>query len=234
VVDAQTRLPVTGASIMAGGPCVALQDKPPSTESDEDGWFELTLPEGTCGISVTYQFAQVVREGLEVRSDAPLTEAIALDHDSVVLRDGISKACPRTQRAPAANIGSTPEDADGIARAVLSRFAEYRNTLSGGVEPPGKVDVVMELVRPQLTLASSVLPRSTREQFAPRSLQDLREQAKRPKRERARMLRFISIDSDGDCALVVVGRGFSFDTDVFERRDREWVFVRRVGGFVLD
>lgn len=233
-MDAQTQRPVVYATVMAGGACVASLEAAPFAETDVEGLFELALPEGTCSLSVTYQLAQEIREGLKIRSGQDTTADFHLDHSPVRLRRNISRACPKSKTTPREGAGASQEDVEGIAKAVLERFAAHRNTMTGGTSPPGPVDVLMEVAHPRLKLGPGILPNGGRETFVARTLEYVNADAKRPGRERARVIRFLSIDSDGMCALVTSGRGSSFDTDVYEKAGSQWSFVRRVATSSID
>lgn len=234
VADSQTQRPVVYATVMAGGPCVASLEAAPFAETDDEGQFELTLPEGTCSLSVTYQLAQEIREGIKVRSGRDTTADFLLDHSQVRLRRNISRTCPKSGTTPREGAGASQEDVEGIAKAVLERFVTHRNTMTGGMTPPGPVDVLMEVAHPRLKLSPGMLPSGGKETFVARTLEYVNADAKRPKRARARVIRFLSIDSDGKCALVTSGRGSSFDTDLYEKSGSHWSFVRRVAASSID
>lgn len=234
VTEAGTQRAVAYASVMGGGRCLTMRESAPIAETDEDGYFSLKLPVGTCGISVTYQFAQVIVEGIQVATDRVATQDIVLDRSAVRLSKNIPRLCPSSQSAPKDGIGASQSDAEELAATVLERFAAYRNTLTAGVLPAGPVDVLMDVTSPKVVLSAAVLPIGTREKFIPRTIDYARAQAKLRRRQRARMIQFVSIDSDGTCAIVMAGRGTSFDTDLYERRGRKWHFVRRVGGAFIE
>lgn len=230
VVDAATRRPLRGAVVMAGGPCLQTIDAP-FVETDDHGRYSIALPVGTCGLSLTYKDAVDIHDHIAVRSSATATVDFALNHDAATWHTEIPETCPGSPDPVPDHIGTGQADADGIARAVLERFAAYRNTMPGGVQRRSRdpVFVVMQLRGSKITLSASALPSTFRTVFIAKTLDELKAEVVKPVRLRQPFITF-SIDSTATCARVVSGYGgFELGIDIYEKRGDTWSYVKRVG-----
>ena len=240
VIDAQTRQRVRLASVVGGGPCIQAADAP-YTETDEDGRYSFDLPEGSCGLSVTYRFAVVIREDIDVKRNDVTTVDFSLDHNAVApMTANFTRSCPGSSIEIDENAGASQADVDGIATAVLGRYAAYANTMADGLPSSEPAFVLMDVWSPHVVLSDSVLPRSGGREFIPKRVVDFRAELKKKKRrDRAHFVEISSVHSDGNCAIVTSGRvspgaSGTLYTDVYERHGNEWRFVRRIGGSYLD
>ena len=230
-----TRKPKANVEVVAAGECTSDLAIPARSETDANGEYRIDLKSGSCGISVTYKFAQVVRESIAIREGQTVIEDVELDHAAVFARSkDFSRKCPTSGNTARDDIGASRTDVAEIARAVLVRFSTYPNYLSGWDPARTDIAVAMNVDNPSVRLGDDVLPTAAKYRFRWVSAEEARAEKTRPKRQTkdsaTEILSLSSVHSDGTCALVATTLRYSLDEDLYEKRNGSWQFVRRVSG----
>lgn len=229
-----TGKPKANATVVAAGECTSDLGTPATADTDANGEYRFDLKVGHCGVNVTYGFAQITREGISVRAGQTTVEDVVLDRAAVFVRSkDFSRTCPASGNTARDDIGASPTDVDEIAKAVLLRFATYPNYLSSWNPATTDIGVAMDVDDPAVQLGAAVLPTGAKYNYRFVSAEEARTLS-RAKKSPTEILSVSSVSSDGTCALVGTSLRYSFDVDVYEKRDGSWHFVRRVGGMWIN
>lgn len=236
VLDSKTSGPVPGVMIFAFCHGADLR----LAITDETGQYRLGVPAGTCNVDADVGTAAITKT-VEVVDSGPTHLDLELDHAELLqaLRDEPPDHCPGSRPGDVVLGHTTSQaDIDALASVVLARIVAGQEALAD--QGTSTTYVVGEL-RGGQRLGPAALPQGTSRTFVLKTRAEVQAEADRSGAE-INYLDFESIYSDGTCALVRGGGDFVIPsskrfvtkqccctgTEIYEKQNGRWVFVRRV------